>query len=446
MASQDPFPLMPPKSTQLRLEHFDENVYKADPSTLLYKFVDAICGDVGAGALKKQVFLARLGGALENIYFSDLDYIFGNIHFLSRTSTEAYPWDPMTDMLTADQWDKIKVKDAWYRARIKDFFTACSMGGTMDGMRMCVQAGTSTDCEIFEVWRYADNYGLGVNLGRAPFTARNEFVIRPHKANLSPKEMRLLYQMLNRVKPFDSIVTVDPQGLSVSVPVGIKAVSADSTYYEVQKEITSTPVLDDLPPPELLAIDLLPSEKWMISGSKETAPYAAFNITQEYGYYYLVSGGTRSPIDSVEYGTLNSDGSVSPSPLFEIYETTGQYTDWKFYEKADSPDNYPGGRLGKTPESAPAFNPDGSAYVFQYESQAEYVQEQKTRVLAVGGVADDLRYKLPIQKASQIKKVFKADLAIAYTAPIKESTVTSSWTNRRPRTSGIEFKVNFLRA
>ena len=43
---------MPPKSTETRLEHFDEQLYTADPTTLLYKFVDALCGDAGAGSLK----------------------------------------------------------------------------------------------------------------------------------------------------------------------------------------------------------------------------------------------------------------------------------------------------------------------------------------------------------------------------------------------------------
>ena len=66
MPSQNPFPLMPSKSTELRLEHFDENVYAADSSTVLYKFLDAMCGDAGAGTLKKEIFIQRLSGAIDH--------------------------------------------------------------------------------------------------------------------------------------------------------------------------------------------------------------------------------------------------------------------------------------------------------------------------------------------------------------------------------------------
>lgn len=444
MPTTAPWPLMPPKSTELRMEHFDGDVYVADSTTLLYKFLDAICGDAGAGALKKQIFIARLSGALDNIYFSDLDYIFGNVHFLSRTSSESYSFDPMVDMLTAEQWDEVKVKDAWYRNRIKDFFIACQKGGTFEGVRMAVQSAISCDCDLFEVWRYFDNFGLGSYIGRAPSSARNELVVRPHKSELTPKEFRLLRDMLDKITPQSTIITISTTGLSVSSPIDVRSVTADSSYYEVEKTVTPSPVLDDLPPPELLAIDLLPSEQWMLKGSPETAPYAAFNITQEYGYYYLASGGKRSPIDSVEYGTLQPDGSVVTEPPLEIYETTGQYEAWREYERADSPDNFPGGKFGLHPSTAPALNADQSPYVFPWESQAAFVASEKARILAVGGIADDARYRLPIQKQSQTKRVYRAELAIAYNPPAKDSTITTSWTGRRPRTVSHEIRATSI--
>jgi len=774
MPSNDPFPLMPSKSTELRLEHFDENVYKADSSTILFKFVDALCGDAGAGSLKKEIFLQRLSGALSGIYGSDLDYIFGNVHFLSRSPSEAYPYDPMREMLTSDQWDEVRVKDSWYRNRIREFFIGAGLGGTTDGIRQIVHAACSVDCEVMENWRYIDcadeateiltrdgykhytdlevgdevltlnmetglaewqstskinvfpvidhemlsvemggrhsslttmnhrwpvssrvkradgsrvysdirirtssdlstedrfiraapvtglpeqpkyadslveligwfiteghihagsdvvtivqshavnpdkvaairtaltdligparetfdrtgprtdqvpawrewvsgskpditvfrlntpagkmltelapnkvasmefvtsltkaqltlfldtciaadghvrkdgyrsftqksmerivpvqvaatllgiptsihlgsggwyvlslcerqkfvqplgqskknaqtirytgvvwcpttpngtwfarrngstyftgnSFGLGTNVGRAPVSVRNEVTIRPHKAELDPKERRLLRDMLDRVMPQDVICTISNSGLSVSSPVPVRSITADSTYYQVEKVVTGTPVLEDLPAPELLAIDLDPSELWLKSNSPELAPYAQFNITQEYSYYYLMSGGKRSPIDSVQYGRLMSDGTVKPEQPFEWYETTGQFTAWQEYERADSPDNYPGGKFGLHPDSAPAVNPDHSPYQFPYESQQDYINKKKAEVLELGGYADDLRYRLPIEKTGVSKRTYTADLAIAYNAPAKDSTVTSSWTARHPR-------------
>lgn len=450
MANQTPWPLMPPKSTELRLEHFDEDVYRADRLSTLYKFIDALCGDAGAGSLKKEIFMARLGGALENIYFSDLDYIFGNIHFLSRTTEESYPHEPATQSLTSDQWDDVRTKDAWYRARIKDFFVACTMGGTTDGIRMAVQAATSADCDVQEVWRYADVLqagevgagaeGIGSYLGRSPQTARNEVTIIPHKAELSARESRLLRDMLSRICPVDTIITVEKEGMLLSTPLAVRSAAADSSYYEVQKVVTPTPLIEDLPPPELLAIDLDPTEQWLFKGSPELAPYRAFNISSEYGYYYLVGGGARSPIDSVTYGTLQPDGGVLPEKSLELYEASGQYTEWQEYEIADSPDNYPGGKFGLTPSASPALNADRSPYVFAYESQAAYVEQMKQQVAAVGGEADDAHYRLPIQKQAQNKRVYSPDLAIAYSAPARDSSVTTPWIQRRQRTRATDLR------
>ena len=347
-------------------------------------------------------------------------------------------------MLTAEQWDEVRVKDAWYRERIKDFWVACQKGGTFEGIRYCVQAAVTTDCDVFEVWRYLDNYGLGDYIGRAPSSSRNEVVVRPHKSELTPKESRLLRDMLNKVVPEETIVTINTQGLQVSSPIHVNSIAVDSTYYEVQKRVTPSPLLDDLPPPEVLAIDLLPSEQWLLKGSPETAPYAAFNITAEYGYYYLVSGGKRSPIDSVEYGTLQTNGSVLAEPPLEIYGETGQYTPWEEYERADAAENYPGGKFGLHPSTEPALNSDRTPYVFPWNSQAEYVESRKREILSIGGIADDVRFRLPIQKTSQVKKVYHPDLAIAYNPPSKDSTVTTSWTARRPRTKAFELRASSI--
>lgn len=327
MATNLPFPYAPPRTTDQLLTSFDEYVYVADSTTILYKYVDAMVGTTGAGDLLNQLFMATLGTALETIYFNDLDYIFGNISFLARTSAESYAVDaitglavnPNTDLLTSDQWDQVAIADAWYRARIKDYFIACALGGTPDGIRECIQAAIAVDCDLFEVWRYEDNFGLGANLGRAPFSARNEIVIRPHKDTLLPEEIRLCRDMLDRMLPIETIATVTLAGLAVSTPVPVAAAAADSTYYEIQKVVTATPIISQLPPPEFLPIDLLPTEQWMFPTTEERAlginhsalaPYAAFNITQQYGYYYLIGGGKRSPIDSVTYGCADVDTEI----------------------------------------------------------------------------------------------------------------------------------------
>ena len=489
MASQAPFPLMPPKSTELRLMHFDEYVYTGDTSTILYKLVDALCGTTGAGALINQIFLARMAGALETIYFNDLDYIFGKVNFLSRSPAESYPWNPQTDLLTSDQWDIVRVKDAWYRDRIKKFFIAATKGGTMDGIRTCVEAALGVDADLYEVWRYIDNFGLTAELGRASVaphyaahnanhdiwrffltpgeaeafiagrpdpgewefrivTPRNEVVVRPHKAELAPEELRLVRDMLDKMTAVDTIITVDTAGLAVASPIAVNAAAASSTYYEVQRKVTATPALAQLPPPELLPIDLLPTETWLYQaqGDPRLAPYAAFNITSEYSYYYLVGGGKRSPIDSVTYGTLQTDGTVKPENSFQLYDSTGQYGPRQAYDRADSPDNYPGGKYGIHPATAPALNPDGSPYHFPYQTQQDYVVERMAEVLYIGGQADQNGYNLPIQAPSSVPRTFQPDYAIAFFPPARDSTVSASLTRNRVAQGSPEIRdpINFV--
>ena len=448
--SQDPFPLMPPRSTELRLLHFDENVYIADNSTILYKLVDALCGTTGAGALINEIFLARLSGALETIYFNDLDYIFGKVNFLSRSPAESYTYNPQIDLLTSTQWDEVKIKDAWYRARIKDFFVAVGLGGTKDGIRMCVNAAVGVDADLYEVWRYKDNFGITTNLGRSPISARNEVAVRPHKESLKPEELRLLRDMLAKITPLDVVVTVNVQGLATTSPVPVSAAASDSTYYEIQRMVTATPALALMPPPELLPIDLLPSEQWLFDAQTDPqlAPTAAFNITAESSYYYVVGGGKQSPIDSVTYGVLQSDGSVKIEPDFQVFDTTGQYGLKQPYEKVDSPDNYPGGKFGIHPRRAPAENPDHTAYRFLWESQADYVAHKAIEVLGLGGIADSDGFCLPIRQASSVARTFTPDQAIAFFPPSRDSTVSSSLTRRRITQPLYEIRdpANFVRS
>ncbi len=70
--------------------------------------------------------------------------------------------------------------------------------------------------------------------------------------------------------------------------------------------------------------------------------------------------------------------------------------------------------------------------MFQYSSQQEYVNKVKAEVLAGGGEADDLRFRLPIIATSTSKRVYTPDLAVAWNPPVKDSTVTKAWTSSSP--------------
>lgn len=463
---QDPsFPLFPPKTTEHRLRHFDETAFRVDPSSAIFAFVDALAGDAGVATLKKESFMMRLEDALGSIAFSDLDYIFGSIGILARSPSESYPWDPMNDMLTSDQWDEVRVKDSWYRDRIRKFFLACALGGTPDGLRALTESITSASCDVYEVWRLLDNFGLSddaqlgsglLQLGRAG-RSRQEVVISPHKKDLSGSEQRMLRQVLKRIAPVDAIVTVNPKGVAMRTPVPVATAAADSTYFQVEKEIVAGPDFAEIAKiePEFLPVDLLPSERWILNPGKNVAPYRAYNIGQESGYYYLASGGRRSPIESVTYGTRSTGGGYAEVYLpqyggsgstaewereknFESARVSDSFTKWTPYPKADSPDNFPGGKYGITPDAEPALFPDRTEYQFPYQSQADYVRVMRAAVVASGGEASATEYRLPMTLEQQTRVVYEPIQAIADVAPAKGSTVSSPWTGGKQPVQAAE--------
>lgn len=459
MGVQTPFPYMPTKSTTKLLESFDPDVYIGTPNTVLYKFLAALTGPNGAGGLVNMAFFGRMAGALQTIYFNDLDYIFGKIGMMSRAPSESYPYNPMTDMLTSEQWDEVKVKDQWYRARIIDFFKACSLGTTPQGLQMCVKAAVACDCNLFEVYRYKDDMGITANLGRAnfnvalpyptnlpagwsplavpgspegvgPANGRNEVVIQPLKTSLSPGELRLLRDMLDRISSVDTIVTVNTQGLSVGTPVHVRSSAASSTNFIVQRHVLATPIVSQLPTPEKLPITLNLSQQWLYNAQNvpQTAPYSAFNMSTQSSAYYLDGS---SAIDNVSYSTLSESGVMTPGPTYTVYANSDTLGVVHPYQLADCPQNYPGGEYGVHPSTAPAINPDGSPYNFPFDSQQQYVDQIIERVTAMGGKATNSGYQLPIAQNGSTTEVFYPHYAIAATAPARESSVTVAITQAR---------------
>lgn len=453
------FPYFVGASTASLMQDFDTDIYNTSSTSTIYKLVDALCGSTGAGQLLNQNFINTLQGDLSTTYGSDLDYFFGNIGFLPRSPSEQYTVNSSLDLADSDAWDQVDIADAWYRARIRDFWTACGMGGTPEAIRLVVQAACSCDANIFEVWRYIDNDGLTESIGRAD--ARNEVVVQPLKSGLSQQELKLLRDMLDRVMPMDTIVTINTEGLAVLTPIGTNSATANSTYFQVEQLVVATPILNLLPSPDQLPLSS-PSPSWLwlfsaTSDNPQVAPYARHNKTAQYTFYYLVGGGARSPIDSVSYGTIavpqGGFGTTAkheitpadymnyytPASNFVAYQTSSQYTPFAAWAPADSPDNFPGGKYGLHPSYAPAINADGTPYTFPWDTQADYVAAQITIVTNLGGIATTEGYQLPIAAPNQTQLVFQPDYAIAYYPPGRDSTVSaSSTTNRQVNTSGTQ--------
>lgn len=425
-----PLPIFPPRSVENRMRHFDSSVYQKDSSTLLFKLVDALTGDGGAADLKKNVLMQRLAHQADTMYFRDLDRLFETAIGLARLPEESYPWNPEQDMLTKEEWDEVLVKDSWFRERARDYLVALGLGGTPEGFRMAVHAVLGVDADLFEIWRFIDQLGFNEHIvdsfSRAHGTFRNEVVIRPHTDEVSEKDVHHIYKILEQIKPVDTIVTVDIQGLAVNTEVPMRSVAADSSYFEVQREVTGIPDLMKISRADFMMEDVIQSELWLQPGQKSLAPNTAFNSTQEHSIYYVYSLKDANSIGSVSYSTV-SGSTRTPQPDFQVWEQTPTaWSAWSTFDKADSPDNYPGGKYGQTPDAEPALDKYGEPYEFEFESQEEYIADfvkNSTREIDVSGN----RYRFGTSYIKRVVERFEAIGAVARKPPSRESQYSTNW-------------------
>ena len=91
--------------------------------------------------------------------------------------------------------------------------------------------------------------------------------------------------------------------------------------------------------------------------------------------------------------TFSDSGAVRSNSMWARQQ---EYGDWETYALADSPDNYPGGKFGLTPETAPALNADQTPYSFPYPNQQAYVIEKMAEIQREGGIANIDRYRIRV--------------------------------------------------
>ena len=180
---------------------------------------------------------------------------------------------------------------------------------------------SSVDCEIFEVWRYMDSFGLtsaaGTRSGQHPPGGGHPAAQGDPAPQGAPSAARHARQGHSAGHRDDDR---HPGTGGVGAGRRCEPLAADSTYYQVEKIITGTPVLESLPAPELLAIDLDPDRKVVVfKVSRAGAVLRSSTYPANMGTTIWRRGGPRSPIDAVTYGTLQPDGAVRPENPFQMY-------------------------------------------------------------------------------------------------------------------------------
>lgn len=268
--------LAPPRLLSEIMEHFFESVYDTRSESHLSRFVKVLIGDAGAGLLRKRYIYRHLSSVLATTNFLDLDSLYGEVFGFGRLSSENLGIDPAHTTADTDEWESIYARDAAYRSRLQQFSQAVNLCPTPDGVLGIAHAVLGAECRLYETYALVDDHfvaplapvyvantygdlrdqyvswgvldtktyrrleGQNVTFGSTDSINRSEFTIRPTRA-ITPEEQYKLTIALNRLKPANTLVTVDPQGVEIHRPLTLRGVSADSTYWLVRSKVAPKP-------------------------------------------------------------------------------------------------------------------------------------------------------------------------------------------------------------
>ena len=246
-------PLDGPSTVDDVMDRFPEEVYQQGRDTHLYRFLQALGGDSGAGLLKKLTFATRLTFEAEFINFQVLDDFYAAQFRFNRLRPETYTFDTSVEALTPTQWDQVQLADQSYKHRIADFFTATRYGTTPMGMAVMAQSGSGIQSDIIEHYRYIFDQYSDDPLGIEPLgvsVSTNEFVVVPRFLNATADVFDQDYEQTHARKyTFTPPVLVDT-ARPVPAPVGVNKLHVTAGYY-------TDPQTELLPEIERNVIDLL---------------------------------------------------------------------------------------------------------------------------------------------------------------------------------------------
>jgi hypothetical protein len=233
-------PLLPTRPLSDRISNFDENVYDLSPESHLRKFLSALLGDAGVGALRKSMLLRRFSQTLHGTNFYDLDRFYGALFNVERSVRERLAFNPVKDVATLPEWETEYYKDSSYRSRLEQLGQAINAGATPLGMKLAAEALLSAECSVFEMWRYEDSpTSYAADLGKTG--SRREFVIRASR-DITPEERLFLLRVLERIKPADSVITIDTGGINNLEEQAISNIWSDSQKWEIFSRVTDREV------------------------------------------------------------------------------------------------------------------------------------------------------------------------------------------------------------
>lgn len=356
------------------LEQFDPHLYKLGSSSHIRRFVETVCGPAGLGGLLADTIDLYLSQGLDTAFLSTVDWLFASVMGFQRVPWNTVDYDVRTAFLTLSEAQDFEVRAAAYRRRYRRLLQGLDEGNTPHGVETVCEAILDCSVSVDEQWH------------TTPGSWR--VLIQPWEP-VTVEARRVCVETVQRLKPSDTVVTI-------TEPLNTVETFSPSMVHPLTVGWQVKPLIVNHVDNQRVSV-----RQPLVYG------YNAFTGSSlDASYEAPIQYGERTPTPTIEYPASSvtasvsviDDGVESSVAPWSDKSKTVRWGNWTSYQKADSPDNYPGGMNGVHPLTAPAITPAGTAYLFPYESQQEYESQEAAKIISQGGQTQPGRYRLPLSE------------------------------------------------
>ena len=295
-------PLDAPEAVEKKLERFPVELYSHSRNSHLFRYLLALCGDSGAGQLKKKMLYSRLQNTLEATHFGDLDRLYGSPLHLPRIKSELYTVNPHNETMTEAQWQEVKVKDGRYRSRCLIWMRAIINGPSILGISLAAEAAIGVEADVFERYRYLENDTSDeqidvTDIGQTG--SMQEFVIIPRTHSITEEERRDIIRMVDILRPANSVVSIY-DGHEQRTERAVMDIDSSSDAWNVTRFVKGR---DDIawPDPDPA------SGFWIEPEVEKEAPTFAWSNRQETATYLSITAVTASTYHTGQFNKIQRD-------------------------------------------------------------------------------------------------------------------------------------------
>lgn len=356
------------------LNQFDPHLYKLDSSSHIRRMVETVCGPAGLGGLLADTIDLYLSQGLDTAFLTTVDWLFSSVMGFQRVPWDTVDYNIRTAFLTLSQAEDYVERAAEYKRRYRLLLQGLNEGNTVQGVEDVCRAVLDCQVSVVEQWRSTPGSWRVRVRSWEPVTAQAR---------------RVCVETLQRLKPADTVVTI-------TEPLNTVETFTPSMVHPLTVGWQVKPLIVNHVDNQRVSV-----RQPLVYG------YNAFtNASQNGAYEAPIQYGERQQTPTIQYPASSVTASVSiidegvessVAPWSDKTKTI-RWGAWTAYQKADSPDNYPGGMNGVHPLSAPAITPAGTPYLFPYESQQQFESQEAEKIMAQGGQTRPGEYRLPLSE------------------------------------------------